>query len=87
MKLKQIFKATGVSLFLASLLFLFYATQNKNADLISVCVLVGFGSVLAFGLSCLITGELFGRIEDLETKVFYLEEELKKIKNRGNDNE
>ena len=87
MKLKQIFKIIGISLFLVALLLFLYTTKNPHADVITVCAVVAFGTVLAFSCSCLVTGELIGRIETLETKIFYLEEELRKLKNKGNENE
>ncbi|MBR5539161.1 MAG: hypothetical protein IKU61_04605 [Clostridia bacterium] len=86
MKLKNTFKLIGVTLFLGALLLMLYF-QNPKADVISVVALVSFGCVIAFSGACLVTGELIGRIETLENKVFRLEEELKKLKNKENDNE
>ncbi len=87
MKLKQVFKILGLSLFFVALILFLYVTGNPNADHISVCILSIFGLILAFSGACLVSGELIGKIETLETKVFWLEEEIRKLKNRGNDNE
>ena len=87
MKLRQIFKIIGLSLFLAALLLLFYLSENRNADPLYVCTVAVFGFILAFSGACLITGELIGKIETLENKLFLLEEEIRKLKDRGNDNE
>ena len=87
MKLRQIFKIIGLSLFLAALLLFFYVSENKNADPLYVCTVAVFGFILAFSGACLVTGELIGRIEMLENKLFLLEEEIRKLKNGRNINE
>lgn len=86
MKLKKVFKLIGLTLFLVALLLMLYF-QNPKADITSAIALISFGCIVAFSGACLITGELIGKIETLENKVFRLEEEIKKLKNRGNDNE
>ncbi|MBQ6893742.1 MAG: hypothetical protein IJN48_06000 [Clostridia bacterium] len=43
---------------------------------------VAFGTVLAFSGGCLITGELIGKIDDLEKRAFWLEEEVRKLKEK-----
>jgi len=86
MKLKKVFKLIGLTLFLAALLLMLYF-QNPKADIISAVALISFGCVIAFSGACLIAGEMLGKIEALENRVFWLEEEIKKLKNRGNDNE
>ena len=86
MKLKKVFKLIGLALFLVALLLMLYF-QNPKADIDYVVTLISFGCIVAFSGACLITGELIGKIETLENKVFWLEEEIKKLKNRGNDNE
>ncbi len=87
MKLRQIFKIIGLSLFLVALLLFLYVSQNPKADPLYVCTLAVFGFILAFSGACLITGEMLGKLETLETKIFYLEEEIKKLKSKGNENE
>lgn len=79
MKLKNIFKIIGLTLFFVALIFFLYL-QNPDADHEALTLLVCFGCILAFSGVCLIAGELFGKIETLETKVFWLEEEIKKLK-------
>ena len=86
MKLKQVFKLIGLTLFFVALIVFLYVQQNTSThDQLTVAMLIGFGSILAFSAACLITGELLGRIETLETKVFWLEEELKKQKREKED--
>ncbi len=87
MKLRQIFKTIGLSLFLVALLLFLYVTQNPKADVLSVSILAVFGLILATSGACLITGEMIARIETLENKVFFLEEEIRKLKSKGNENE
>lgn len=79
MKLKLILRIAAGTLFFCALLLLLLA-QNPRVDQLALAALAGFGSVLALSGTCLIIGELLGRIEQLETRVFYLEEELKKQK-------
>lgn len=86
MKLKSTFKLIGLALFLIALLLMLYF-QNPKADIDAVTTLVSFACIVAFSGACFITGELLGKIETLENKVFWLEEEIKKLKNRGNDHE
>lgn len=79
MKLKQIFKLIGLTLFFVALIvFLHVQQKNSVGEQLTVAMLVSFGSLLAFSAASLITGELIGKIETLETKVFWLEETLKK---------
>ena len=86
MKLKPIFKLIGLTLFLAALLVFLYVQQNNNvADQLATALLIGFGSLLAFSAAALITGELLAKIETLETKVFWLEETLKKQQREKQD--
>ncbi|MBQ9132929.1 MAG: hypothetical protein IJX64_00200 [Clostridia bacterium] len=79
MKLKNTFKYLGLILFFCAMV-LCLLSQNGKVDQLSMCMLVGFGCVLALSGACFITGELLGKIEDLERRAFYLEEELKKMK-------
>lgn len=81
MKLKNIFKILGLSLFLAALI-LFMLSQNPKIDEMQILFIVAFGTVLAFSGACLITGELIGKIEDLEKRAFWLEEEVRKLKGK-----
>ena len=81
MKLKNFFKLLGLSLFLVALV-LFMLTQNPKVDIMEVLFPVAFGTVLAFSGGCLITGELIGKIDDLEKRAFWLEEEVRKLKEK-----
>ncbi len=81
MKLKHVFKLIGLTLFFVALMvFLYVQQKNSVHDQLTIAMLICFGSLLAFSAASLVTGELLGRIETLETKVFWLEEELKKQK-------
>ena len=79
MKLKNFFKILGLSLFAVALV-VFMLSQNPNVDIVQVLFPITFGTVLAFSGACLITGELIGRIDALEKRVFWLEEEIRKLK-------
>ncbi|MBQ4599000.1 MAG: hypothetical protein IJB19_03735 [Clostridia bacterium] len=79
MKLKNTFKYLGLILFFCALV-LCLLSQNAKVDQLSLAILVGFGCVLALSGACLVTSELLGKIDDLERRTFYLEEELKKMK-------
>ena len=83
MKLKNVFKILGLSLFLIALI-LFMLSQNPKTDEIQLLFIVAFGTVLAFSGACLITGELIGKIEDLEKRAFWLEDEVRKLKEKIN---
>lgn len=86
MKLKQVFKLIGLTLFFVALMVFLYVQQNNSVgDQLTVAMLICFGSLLAFSAACLITGELMAKIEALETRVFWLEEELKKQKREKED--
>lgn len=83
MKLKNFFKILGLALFFAALV-LFMLSQNQSIDLVPVLFIVAFGTILAFSGACLITSELIGKIEDLEKRAFWLEEEVRKLKEKNN---
>lgn len=85
MKLKTFFKLLGLSLF-AIALIVFMLSQNPKVDIIQVVFPIAFGTVLAFSGGCLITGELIGKIDDLEKRAFYLEEEVRKLKQNNGTN-
>lgn len=84
MKLKNIFKIIGLSLFTVAVM-LFLLSQNPKIDIVTVLFPVAFGTVLAFSGACLITGELIGKIERLEERTFWLEEEIRKLKSNSTD--
>ncbi len=84
MKLKTFFKVLGLSLFLVALVLLML-TQNPKTDITQLLFSVAFGTVLAFSGACLITGELIGKTDELEKRVFYLEDELRKLKGSTNN--
>ena len=86
MKLKDFFKLLGLTLFLVALV-LFMLSQNDKIAPVVVLFPVAFGSVLAFSGACLITGELIGKIEKLEERSFWLEEEVRKLKENSKDKE
>ena len=86
MKLKDFFKILGLTLFLGALV-LFMLSQNDKIEPVVVLFPVAFGSVLAFSGACLITGELIGKIEKLEERSFWLEEEVRKLKENSKDKE
>ena len=79
MKLKVFFKALGISLFFVALV-LMLLSQNPKVDIIQVLFPIGFGTVLAFSAACLITSEILNKTEELENRVYRLEEELRKHK-------
>ena len=79
MKLKKFFKLAGLLLFFCAMV-LFLLVQNERVDQLALALLVGFGCVLAISAACFVSGELLGKVEDLERRVFYLEEDLKKQK-------
>lgn len=79
MKLKTFFKALGLSLFLVALILLMLS-QNPKVDITGVLFTVAFGTVLAFSAACLITSEILSKNEELEKRVFWLEEEIRKLK-------
>ncbi len=83
MKLKNIFKILGLTLFLVALI-IFMLSQNEKVDLDQVLFPVAFGTVLALSGGCLIMGELIGKIEKLEERAFWLEEEVRKLKAKSN---
>ncbi len=83
MKLKIFLKALGLSLFLVALI-LFLLSQNPKVDPVPVLFIVAFGTVLAFSGACLITGELIDKNEKLEERIFWLEEEIRKLKEKIN---
>ena len=83
MKLKTFLKALGLSLFLVALI-LFMLSQNPKVEPIGVLYIVAFGTVLAFSAACLITGELIGKNENLEERIYWLEEEIRKLKENQN---
>ncbi|MBQ8837310.1 MAG: hypothetical protein IJ002_07390 [Clostridia bacterium] len=83
MKLKDFFKILGLALFLGALV-LFLLAQNPKVDEAEILFPVAFGTVLAFSGACLITGELLKKIEDLEKRAFWLEEEVRKLKEKTN---
>lgn len=85
MKLKDFFKILGLSLFFAALV-LFLLSQNPKVDIIQLLFPIAFGTVLAFSAACLITGEMLGKIDSLEKRTFYLEEEIRKMKESNNIN-
>lgn len=82
MKLKNIFKILGLTLFLVALI-IFMLSQNEKVDLDQVLFPVAFGTVLALSGGCLIMGELIGKIEKLEERAFWLEEEVRKLKEKS----
>ena len=86
MKLRNTLKLVGIALFLGALLLMLYF-QNPACDALATVMLISFAVVIAFSGVCFITGEILAKIETLENKVKLLEEELIKLKNRGNDNE
>ena len=59
-------------------------SQNEKVDLDQVLFPVAFGTVLALSGGCLIMGELIGKIEKLEERAFWLEEEVRKLKAKSN---
>ena len=59
-------------------------SQNEKVDYATVLFPVAFGTVLALSGACLITGELIGKIEKLEERAFWLEEEVRKLKEKSN---
>ncbi len=79
MKLKKFFTILGLTLFLCAML-LFLLAQGRNVDQLALALLTGFGCVLGLSGGAFVVGELLGKVENLETRVFYLEEELKKQK-------
>ncbi|MBQ4556734.1 MAG: hypothetical protein IJA60_03695 [Clostridia bacterium] len=81
MKLKNVFKLLGLSLFMVALV-LFLLSQNPKVDIMEILFPVAFGTVLAFSGACLITGELIGKIDELEKRAFWLEEEVRKLKEK-----
>ncbi len=83
MKLKDFFKLLGLTLFLVALV-LFMLSQNEKIDPVVVLFPVAFGTTLALSGGCLITGELIGKIEKLEERAFWLEEEVRKLKEKSN---
>ncbi|MBE6679001.1 MAG: hypothetical protein E7598_00595 [Ruminococcaceae bacterium] len=86
MKLKNVFKALGLTLFLVALV-IFMLSQNDKVHPDTVLFPVAFGSVLAFSGGCLIIGELIAKIEKLEERAFWLEEEVRKLKEKSNNKE
>ena len=85
MKLKNTFKILGLSLFAVALI-VFMLSQNPKVEPLAILFMIAFGTILAFSAVCLITGEIMGKIEDLEKRNFYLEEEIRKLK-QNNDKE
>lgn len=83
MKLKNTFKIIGLSLFAVALI-VFMLSQNPKIEPLAILFMVAFGTILAFSAACLITGELMGKIEDLENRNFHLEEEIRKLKQNIN---
>ena len=79
MKLKNVFKLLGLALFFCAMLC-FLLSQNRLVDPLALALLIGFGCILASSAASFVAGELLSKIEDLETRTFYLEEELKKQK-------
>ncbi len=84
MKLKSIFKILGLTLFFAALM-LFMLSQNKQLDPAQILFPVAFGTILALSAACLITGEITGKLEELENRCKRLEEELSR-QNENNKN-
>ena len=81
MKLKDIFKLIGLLLFAVALI-IFMLSQNGKLTFSSIMFPFAFGTILAFSGACLITGELIGKIDELEKKTKILEEEILKLKNK-----
>ena len=79
MKLKVFFKILGLSLFFVALVIMLLS-QNPRVDIIQVLFPIGFGTVLAFSAACLVTSEILNKTEDLEKRVYLLEEEIRKLK-------
>ena len=85
MKLKPFFKLLGIALFAVALV-VFMLSQNPKVDIVQVLFPIAFGTVLAFSGACLITSELIGKTDDLEKRIFHLEEEIRKLKQNSGIN-
>ncbi len=81
--MKKTLKFIGLFLFFAALIVLLYM-QNPRAELYSLFGVIGFALILFASASCFVGSELLGKIENLEKRIFYLEEEIRKIKGEKN---
>ncbi len=83
--MKKTLKFIGLFLFFAALILLLYI-QNPRAELYSLFSVISFALILFASASCFVGSELLKKTEDLEKRVFDLEEEIRKIKGeKSND--
>ena len=81
--MKKTLKFIGLFLFFSALAFLLYM-QNPPAGLYTLLGTTCFALILFASASCLVGSELLKKIEDLEKRTFWLEEEVRKIKGKKN---
>ena len=82
--MKKIMQWVGLALVLIGLLYII-VLQKGGAEFAALTEPAVFALLLCSGAGALLFGELLGKLDSAEKRIYYLEEEIRRMKNGGND--